>query len=131
MSKLRALPAPCKSCPYRKDVPSGVWHEDEYKRLPRYDGEIIDQAINGAVGLFMCHQKNGCLCSGWLACHGPDKLLATRLNAGSLDPEVFSYETKVPVFSSGGEAAEHGMRDINKPGAKAQQVMDRLIKKLG
>ena len=33
----RVRPKPCASCPYRCDVPSGVWHPDEYAKLEVYD----------------------------------------------------------------------------------------------
>lgn len=126
-----ALSAPCKSCPYRQDVPSGIWTEDEYEKLPKYDGEIVTQAMKGATGLFLCHQRNNALCSGWLACHGPDNLLALRLNHAKVDPSVFNYETDVPVFSSGAEAADHGLREIDQPSTAAHRTMERLIRKGG
>jgi hypothetical protein len=34
---------PCASCPYRKDVPSGIWAAHEYTKLLAYDGDILDQ----------------------------------------------------------------------------------------
>jgi hypothetical protein len=122
--------APCKSCPYRQDVPSGVWAEEEYEKLKNYDGEIIDQLTKGAAGLFMCHQQTGNLCAGWIATHGVDNLLALRLHGHEVDAKVWSYRTKVPVFKSGQEAAEHGMAEIDEPGVKAQRVIERLVDKL-
>lgn len=77
----------------------------------------------------MCHQQNGCLCSGWLACHGPTELLALRLHADKVEEDVFDYETDVPVFSSGKEAAMHGLRDIDDPGEKACRTIDTLLRK--
>ena len=62
--KVKAPRVLCASCPYRKDVPSGIWEQSEYDKLPKYDGETWEQA--GA--LFMCHLRDGCLCGGWLAC---------------------------------------------------------------
>jgi hypothetical protein len=56
--------APCKSCPYRRDVPSGIWHSSEYDKLPQYDGEIVDQLMKGGQALFDCHQRDGNLCAG-------------------------------------------------------------------
>lgn len=129
VDKLSALPAPCKSCPYRKDVPSGVWDASEYAKLPAYDGDIPEQAMNGAMMLFMCHQKNGCLCSGWLGCHGPSNLLAMRLHHEAVSPEVFDYSTDIPLFASGAEASSHGMSDINSPGIAANRVIKRLERK--
>lgn len=45
---------PCSSCPYRRDVPSGVWHREEYEKLLQYDDstEILPA--------FMCHQPALC-----------------------------------------------------------------------
>lgn len=125
---LTAPKRPCGSCPYRTDVASGVWAEDEYEKLPKYDGEIIDQVTAGAFGVFLCHQKDGNLCAGWLACHGTDNLLALRIHDG-IDQNVWSYETDVPVFKSGAEAAAHGMRDIDEPGEKADRTIRGLIRK--
>jgi hypothetical protein len=123
----KALAAPCKSCPYRKDVPSGVWAKQEYDKLPAYDEPMPFQP----QALFMCHQQNGCLCSGWLASHGPGNLLAVRIGirgTGSIDPSVERYTTKVPVFASGTEARAHGIRDIQQPDQKAQKAVARLLR---
>jgi hypothetical protein len=126
--KLTCAARPCASCPYRKDVPSGVWAPDEYDKLVAYDGEMIEQLVNGAIGVFMCHQRDGHLCAGWVAAHGPHDLLGLRLSH-KVAPEVFDYETDIPVFSSGAEAREHGMADIEIPGKKARRLMDSLVKK--
>jgi hypothetical protein len=126
-----ALAAPCKSCPYRKDVPSGVWAANEYEKLPSFDGEIVEQLMKGGTGLFLCHQKNNSLCSGWLGCHGPDNLVAMRLHHQYVKPETFDYTTDVPLFTSGAEAAAHGMRDIEKPSDAAHRTMGRLLRKKG
>ncbi len=124
------MKAPCKSCPYRQDVPSGVWSADEYDKLPSYDGSVIDQLQSGAAGLFMCHQQDGNLCAGWLASHGPENLLALRLHGREVKEEVWSYETPVPVWSSGREACDHGKADIEEPGSRARRTIDRLAGKL-
>lgn len=123
-----ALKAPCKSCPYRKDVPSGIWAPEEYEKLPSFDGEIVEQLMKDGTALFLCHQQNNSLCSGWLGCHGPENLLAMRLHHEHVEPETFDYTTDVPLFSSGAEAAEHGMKDIEQPGEKAEKTMQRLMK---
>lgn len=123
-----ALAAPCKSCPYRQDVPSGVWAEEEYQKLTKYDGEIIEQVTKGATSLFLCHQHNNALCSGWLGCHGPDELLAMRIHYARVEPEAYNFETDVALFSNGAEAAAHGMREIAKPRSSARRTIDRLGK---
>ena len=53
MAKLSVAKVPCGSCPYRRDVPSGIWEQHEYDKLPEYDGQTWEQ--NPA--LFLCHQR--------------------------------------------------------------------------
>jgi hypothetical protein len=128
---ITAAKVPCGSCPYRKDVPSGIWAQIEYDKLPKFDGEIIDQLLAGATGIFMCHQRDGNLCAGWLACHGPRELLAMRLASDKkIDPALFDYHTNVPVFGSGAEARQHGMKDIPEPGHKAKKMMTGITRKI-
>ena len=128
MSVRPPAPAPCGSCPYRRDVPSGVWAREEYEKLPRYDGPTWAQD----PGVFMCHRQDGRLCAGWVACHDRGELLAIRLGAasGSIRPEdveeILGYETSVPVFASGAEAAEHGLRDLLDPGDEARRLVRKL-----
>jgi hypothetical protein len=124
------MKAPCKSCPYRCDVPSGVWAENEYDKLPQYDGEIIEQLGKGGTALFLCHQRDNNLCAGWLATHGSDNLLAMRLHGHQVKEEVWGYESPVPVWSSGQEACDHGKAEIEEPGRKATKVIDRLTRTL-
>lgn len=74
-------PQPCASCPYRRDVASGIWAAEEYAKLPAYDTDTPFQPAN----LFLCHQTSAGdprarVCAGWVGCHGSD-LLALRLAA--------------------------------------------------
>ncbi len=124
MAKLKAPPIPCGSCPYRRDVPSGIWAQSEYDKLPQYDGETWEQSPL----VFLCHQRDGHICGGWLACHDPQHLLALRIDR-DVDPSVFSYKTDVPVFSSGAEARAHGMREIARPGERARKMVMGLMRK--
>ncbi len=130
--KIGCSPIPCSTCPYRKDVPSGVWHEDEYAKLPAYDRPTFEQPGN----LFMCHQKTGGLCTGWVQSHANREhcfdLLALRFNYRKFDHTVAAVaqsEPKVPLFTTGAEAARHGMKDIKKPGRKTKTAMKQLVKK--
>jgi hypothetical protein len=117
---------PCGSCPYRRDVPSGIWEQHEYDKLPSYDGPTWAQA----PALFMCHQKDGNLCAGWLACHDSRELLALRLpRSESIDPAVYDCTTDVPVFCSGAAARQHGMREIKRPSVKARKMIWGLVRK--
>jgi len=118
---------PCGSCPYRKDVPPGIWAREEYEKLPLYDGSIAEQTL----AIFMCHQRDGNLCAGWLACHGPHELLAMRLAllCNQVDPAVMIYKTDVPLFPSGACAHAHGVRDLKKKTPRAIKMLRGLWKK--
>lgn len=132
MTVVRCPKAPCKSCPYRKDVPSGLWAAQEYDKLPVYDGSIAEQALALAAGLFYCHQDDGQLCAGWLGAHGPHNLLALRIAAlysGPLDPMIYNYHSPVPLFRSGAQACAHGKRALQRPGPRARRAIARLVKK--
>jgi hypothetical protein len=122
-------PRPCASCPYRRNVPSGVWDASEYEKLPEYDKDMGDQP----AAVFFCHQKDGSVCSGWLGYHDPADLLAVRLGvmSGRLDVSCIDYHTDVPLFASGAEAAEHGAREILAPGARAQETIRKVARKHG
>lgn len=131
---MTAAPArtPCYSCPYRRDVPSGVWSSEEYEKLPRYDAPTHDQP----VGAFFCHQQDGRLCAGWVGCHDMEESLGLRLavafgHVSEVDAEAaLNYESPVPLFESGAAASEHGLRDIEAPGPEAQRIATRLSEKL-
>src|SRR5215831_6970938 len=109
MSKVPA-PRPCESCPYRLDVPAGVWVAAEYEKLPFYDEP---QMWKQPVAAFYCHQQDGRLCAGWVACHMAQHhghVLAIRLMRTREDvSEIENYITDVPLFKSGTEAAIHGL----------------------
>lgn len=123
--------APCVTCPYRRDVPSGVWDETEYAKLPPYDSETAFQP----TGLFMCHQQDGRLCAGWCGVHDMTHNLALRIAAaqGALSVDdverVIDYETTVPLFESGAAAAAHGRAHLRRPGPDARDAIDRLERK--
>lgn len=125
-------PRPCSSCPYRRDVPSGIWHESEYAKLPAYDLDTASQP----GGLFMCHNHPASLCTGWVGCHG-DQLLALRLAviSGKMTGEEFTnacdYVSPIPLFDSGFEAASHGVAEIHAPGAEAESAMQKVMRTRG
>lgn len=123
-------PQPCTSCPYRRDVPSGVWAAEEYSKLPAYDADTSLQPPQ----LFLCHQTSADhararVCAGWVGCHG-SQLLALRLAAsrGILDGTELGINraTSVPLFSSGAAAAAHGHTDIDTPGVRACAEIEKV-----
>lgn len=124
---------PCGSCPYRQDVPSGVWAAEEYEKLPLYDLPTPEQPM----AMFACHQQDGRACAGWVGTHDMTQSLSLRMgiSLGTVAPgdvdDFLDYATTTPLFCSGEEAAEHGMRDIDRPGEKAKRTVEKLTKKLG
>lgn len=128
-------PRPCESCPYRRDVPSGVWAAEEYQKLSAYDRDTSSQPAS----LFLCHQhdrgsRHARLCSGWVACHG-EELLALRLAAlsGSISEttciEAMQYMSPVPLFDSGTEAAQHGLVEVEQPSAQAVALISKIFRR--
>ncbi len=70
----------CVNCPYRRDVPSGGWGQEEYDKLRAYDAETPFQSTR----VFQCHQADRDsearrICSGWAGCHEAEHLLSVRL----------------------------------------------------
>lgn len=128
-------PRPCESCPYRTDVPSGVWEAEEYAKLVDYDAPTYAQP----AAIFLCHQhdagdSNARLCAGWVGCHG-DELLSLRLAAatGSITDTTakaaFAYRSPVALFPSGAAAAAHGRADLDRPGPSAAAVVDKISRR--
>lgn len=119
---------PCGSCPYRRDVPAGIWHPDEYAKLPEYDLPTGEQP----PGIFICHQQNQRPCSGWVGCHDMEETLALRFAVlrNDLTPAtvaaILDYTTPTPLFATGLEAAVHGLAGVADPDQRAQRMIDKL-----
>ncbi len=118
---------PCPSCPYRKNCPSGVWHQAEYVKLVAYDADTSSQPL----GVFMCHdaRDGNTMCRGWLDTHDKGQLLSLRLAViqGHVTETIFELPPSgTSVFGSGAEAAKYGMRDIPAPSVKAKKVITKI-----
>jgi hypothetical protein len=131
-SPIVPAPRPCNSCPYRRDVPAGVWDASEYEKLPPFDRPTQEQPPTA----FMCHQQDGRLCAGWVAVHDMEESLGFRLIAtlADLTPDdverVLFYKTDVPLFATGTEAALNGLSAITNPSPAALRLIARLERKL-
>jgi hypothetical protein len=121
--------APCGSCPYRTDVPSGIWAREEYEKLPAYDQSTGLQP----VGVFLCHQIDGRICAGWAGCHDMAHSLGVRiaLLEGRLDPEqadaLHTYTTTTELHPSGRAAADHGLAEMGDPSPAARRAASRIL----
>lgn len=123
MSKVR--PTPCSACPYRRDVPSGVWARHEYEKLRAYDRPTADQPM----ATFQCHTSPEAYCHGWVLVHTLREhefdLLALRVwSLEGLIPQAV-----VPLFTSGNEAADHGERDLAAPSEESKVVVSDLMRR--
>lgn len=133
MSKLGPATRPCSSCPYRRDVPSGIWSKQEYDKLPEFDRPGWAQPPKA----FFCHLDNGRLCAGWVGCHDMMESLGLRiaLAVGLISAEdaeaALDYVSPVELFASGAEAAAHGCRDIEHPEPEAIRAAQKLGKRTG
>lgn len=116
---------PCSACPYRCDVPSGLWAAHEYDKLREYDLPTGDQPL----APFHCHATPEHLCSGWAITHSSRgneyALLALRV----FSPGEEIPESEVTCFGSGNEAADWGQRDIEDPTPEAKEAVERLMRK--
>lgn len=115
---------PCAYCPYRADVPSGVWHRSEYIKLPKYDKPTGEQPLE----IFGCHEATGMICAGWAQCHGGELLALRILAIKQFEFPEIPVRT-VPLFASGKQAAEHGMKEITRPKTAARRAIAKLIQR--
>lgn len=120
-------PNPCPTCPYRRDVPSGVWAEQEYVRLKEFD----DQR---KISAFLCHnggsdpKTNRTLCRGWVEVHNQN--WGVRLALCQVEwNDANSKPTKVPLYKSGAQAMKAGLRKLNQPSREARAICDKLARK--
>ena len=130
---LLVLPNPCSSCPYRKDVPPGVWHETEYVKLLEYSPDPFSDQLP-FLGTFLCHQTNATgretVCKGWLWVERES--LAVRLGMMQRDefaPEEVYRKPQVELYETGAAACAAGLSGIEAPSPAARRLMDRLRKK--
>lgn len=133
----RPAARPCRSCPYRADVESGIWAAQEYDKLVDYDAPTGAQP----VGAFACHQRSADdprvrVCAGWAHVHNRNprghELLALRVavpfgNLSEADTATTAaYSTDVPCFASGTAAAEHGRERLDNPSAAALLLQAKI-----
>lgn len=122
MSEKLIVPAnPCSTCPYRKDVPSGVWAREEYDKLPQWDDPM------NFAGTFLCHQADRkAICRGWAEVHGNN--FNCRV-AVSLAHNISEEPSRYPLYKSGAEARRAGIKALDKPSAKACAAISKIIAK--
>lgn len=75
------------------------------------------------------------MCAGWVAVHDMDHTLAIRfaIVTNRLPADVMQviadYKTDVPLFSSGKEAAEHGLKEIKHVSKPARDKIHKITRR--
>jgi hypothetical protein len=121
---LHVAGSPCTSCPYRRDTPPGVWHAEEYAKLPLYD-------TNEELATFLCHHSPDSgvdtACRGWLTVHRESVAVRLAMLRGSVTPDEVYADVRESLYASGAEAATAGSSGIEKPSVKAAKIIQRLM----
>jgi len=121
---LRVPPVPCPSCPYRRDVPSGVWTRDEYEKLRGYDDP------QESFAPFHCHQQlvtgEETVCRGWLSVARESAAARIAVLEGRVRDEDRYDDVAVELWPTGHAAADHGERDVDNPGPEARAMIEKL-----
>lgn len=128
--RLLVLPKACDSCPYRRDVPPGVWAKEEYDKLPLYDCDAPMPALSS----FLCHQSHATeiatVCRGWLSVHRDSVAARISQIKGELLPEDIPTADESNVYyESGAEAAKAGKRGVRRPSKAAKQKVRNLVRR--
>ena len=117
---------PCPTCPYRRDVPSGIWDESEYAKLELYD-EPTDRRLP-QTALFLCHTTPESPCRGWLTVHREAVAVRRAMFRGEGRMDDVHAEPPVALFESGAKASAHGRRDIDKPSEAAIDAVTKVLR---
>lgn len=123
---LHCIPEPCSSCPYRRDTPAGVWDKTEYEKLRGYDD-------NSSFATFLCHQSReigkDTACRGWMAVHCESVAVRLAILKGDVTPAQLYADVASPLYKTGNEAADAGIRGVKRPSKKAKHSINRLSKR--
>jgi hypothetical protein len=130
---LPCAPAPCGSCPYRRDTPPGVWDASEYLKLREYAGGVDHRDGVPHLGIFLCHQTHvlgyETVCRGWLTVEQESLAVRLAMCRGDVTPEQVHAEPLVPLYATGEEACAAGLAGVGEPSAAAERVMRQLRRK--
>jgi len=131
---LELLREPCSSCPYRRDVPAGVWAAEEYEKLRNYaDDAEGNVRYPEALTPFLCHQTHchgrETLCRGWLAVEKESIAVRLLLILGRVTQEQVDAPVSCPLYSTGEEATAAGLQGVSRPSRRARSLMAKLMRK--
>lgn len=129
MNRFTVPKEPCGSCPYRKDVPAGVWHPEEYTKLSGFTPK--DPRSVPAMGTFLCHnheEKDRVLCRGWTFVERESPAVKLLVYLGRVEPDDVCQTPRTPLFETGQEAALHGLSGVKKPTKAARRLQDKITR---
>lgn len=103
--------APCKTCPWRRDVESGAFGVERYEQLQNTVRRGEQSPVIGDP-MFACHQSvvgDEAACAGWLAVEGYQHLgVRYAISVRRLDPAALRPGADwPPLWSSFDEMVEH------------------------
>lgn len=129
---LDCAPAPCGSCPYRRDTPPGVWDASEYEKL-RHFGFDPEAGIPPTIAVFLCHQTHllgrETVCRGWLTVEQDSPAVRLALSRGEVTAAQVYAPALVPLYATGDEAADAGLAAVERPPLAARRLATRLHRK--
>lgn len=127
MTALDVARRPCSTCPYRRDTPPGIWHPDEYRKLPQYDD---DQ--QSTVAVFLCHQRQAqrdTACRGWLTVARESAAARLAVMTGLVIDEQRYAAVDVDLYATGAEACAAGLAGVDEPDDQACAAIDKLTRR--
>jgi hypothetical protein len=125
LAVLNVLPEPCNTCPYRKDTPPGIWHQEEYKKLPRFDDDSV-------IAIFMCHNagpkdNNNTVCRGWLSVHADSISVRLEILRGRITPKQAYAKIKTSLYATGKQACAAGLKGYKRPSKRAIAAAQKIV----
>jgi hypothetical protein len=129
VERLHVAPRPCNTCPYLRSTPPGIWHPDEYAKLPHFDDDApLDEH---ALATFHCHQQHATgvptVCRGWLGVHRDSIAVRVAQIDGRIDPADVPTEPDPTMYDSGAEACAVGLAAVDAPPPEAFAAQVKLL----
>jgi|CXWL01.1.fsa_nt_gi hypothetical protein len=134
MKRLRVAPAPCTTCPYRRDTPPGIWSAEEYEKLLIYDadpGRLRPEKVQEAFSIFHCHQehvtKEPTVCRGWLSVHADHPAMRLLVALGGVLASEIPREAEPGLYATAREAWAAGLAGVPIPSPAAKKAIAKIV----
>jgi hypothetical protein len=119
---------PCKSCPYRKDVPLGTWAQEEFDNLLAQDADPIRGSMFG------CHKyrhrpDEAHVCAGWLLDQKSRNLPSTPLRIALIRSE--EAQRAIEEVTDGGLELYDSIEEMTEADRRTNDAIDRAVARRG